>query len=224
MTINISGFFKDPHYPFYLFYQGLILFALVLAYKLYYKSAKNRLSLVLLLPLTLIVELSGDITTGSSWAYYIFNLFEYSLFCMYYLENCKVDRYKWVVKWSIPAFVILSFCVSMFYYHFKSLPSLNINVEGLLLVVIYVHLLFNLDVNIAIYKHPDFWISAGILTYFGGAFAYFTFYRTLLHLNYAETISLFVLISIPLNTILYACITISQICITRNLKYFILSN
>src|SRR3569833_2243167 len=199
MTIDFSAFFKDSHYPYYLLYQGFITLSLFLVCKLFRQGVRNRLPLILLLPLTLAVELVGDFSTGISWLYYIFNLFEYTFLCLYYLGNCRVSKFKAWVKYSVPCFVLVSLCISIFYYHFKSLPALNINLEGSLLIIIFAHLLFNLDINFSIYKHPDFWISTGILIYFGVIFVYFTFYRLLLHLNHDQTIKLFIAFSIPLN-------------------------
>jgi hypothetical protein len=223
LLFTLPEFFKDPYY---IIYHSLILLALLLSYLPYKKGAKKALFLVLVLLATFIVEsitavLRTNHIKGFSWIYHVFNLFEYTLFCLYYVKNCTVKKYKSVVIWSIPVFIIFSFCISCFLYGFTSLPALNINIEGLLLFIIYTQLLFNLDVHLkmSIYNHPDFWISTGVLIYFGGVFVYFSLYRTLVYLDRKENLKLFGTITQPLNIILYCCIIIGLICLLRNKKY-----
>lgn len=221
MVFNLSAFFDDPNYPYYLTYQSFILIGLVLSITAYRKGEKNIFFLIPLLAAAFLVEIMADVTTGFSWAYHLYNPIEYTLLSLYYLKNCRVSRYKSLVKWSIGVFIVAAVVLSQSVYKFHSLPALNINIEGVLLFVMYTHLLFNIDTDVVIYKHPDFWISTGILTYFGGVFACFNLYSTLLNLDPAQTEQLFGTISLPLNIILYTCIIISQICLlVRDKKYF----
>jgi hypothetical protein len=220
MTFDLPGFFRDSNCSYYIFYQSMILLSLVISYVLYRGGIKRIVFLVFLLLLTLLVEVSADVLIGFAWIYHVFNLFEYTLLCLYYSKNSNVKTYTNWVHWSIPLFLIFGIASSYFLYHFRSLPALNINIEGLFLFVIYSHLLFNLDTNIDIFTHHDFWISIGVLTYFGGVFVFFSLYHTLLNLDHKHAVKLFIAITIPLNIILYICITISQICLMRKKKYF----
>jgi|GEM_PF-5248380 len=222
--VNLSDFLKDPYCIYYVVYQVLILLALILSFVSYKRGRTKLYFLIWVLFATFLVELLADILKGFIWIYHIFNWLEYALFSMYYIKNCNVNKYKnWILA-SIPVFIIFSFCISLFLYGFKSLPAININVEGLLLFIMYTHLLFSLDIdiNISIYNYPDFWLTTGLLIYFGGVFVYFNLYRNLLHLNHNQTIHLYELISLPLNVILYGCIVIGQICLMRNKKYITL--
>jgi len=222
MGFNLSAFFNDPNCPYYLTYQSFIVAGLVLSVIAYKRGAMRVFFLIPLLALALLVEIAADVTTGYAWAYHLYNPIEYTLLSLYYLENCKVLRYRTLVKWFIGVFIVAAIVLSRFVYKFSSLPALNINIEGILLFVMYTHLLFSIDAEAIIYRHPDFWISTGILTYFGGVFVCFNLYSTLLHLNPDHTEQLFGAVSFPLNIILYTCIVISQICLLRNKKYFIL--
>lgn len=214
---------------YYTVYHSLIFMALSLSVLSYYRGRKKAIFLMWVLLATFIVE--GAVALfkyyaikGQTWVYHVFNLFEYSFFCLYYYHNCCVKRYKPYVLWSIPVFVIFGIFISAFVYHFKSMPAININVEGLLLFVIYTQLLFSIDIDVRmlVYSHPDFWIATGVLTFFGGVFVYFNLYRTLLKLDYRGTMIMFGQITEPLNIIFYTCIIIGLICLNRNQKYLAL--
>jgi len=172
-----------------------------------------------LLLATFLVELfAAVLKSGFEWIYHLFNPIEYSVLCSYYLKACNVSRLKGTVAWSIPVFILFSLFISCFLYHFKSLPALNINVEGCLLFIIFTHLLFSLEVhiNIFIYTIPDFWISVGILIFFGGVFVLFGLYSKLHYLDKIRTLELFDIITKPLNIILYSCFITGLIYSIRN--------
>lgn len=216
---------------FYVFYHGLILLAFILFATLYFKRIRNSLHMVILLALTLIVEsytgyyyfrgTAHQPGIDTSWSYHVFNLFDYLLFCMYYIRNCREKRYFGVVKITIPVFTLFGLVTSALLYHFSGLPAFNINVEGFLLTIIYTHLLFSIDVDLRmfIFTHPDFWMAIGVLAYYGGVFVFFNLYNTLLPFSRDKTIMMFLRITEPLNVILYICIIISSICTLWNRKY-----
>ena len=183
---------------------------------------------MLVLIATLLIEISSRIfylnkIVGYTFILHLFNLFEYSMFCMYYLKTCKTNQLKTVVRISIPIFIVFGLCSSWFLYHFVGLPVLNINVEGFLLFIIYSHLLFNLDddENRVIYAHPDFWISIGVMIFFGGAFVFLELYPVLLHVDSDRASRQYGSILGPLNIIFYNSIIIGLICLIRNKKYLI---
>ena len=183
---------------------------------------------MLVLIATLLIEISALVVykyklKGFTFTYSIFNLFEYTLFCMYYLKAGQNNKVKSWVKLSIPFFILFSVCMSFFVYHFEKYPVLNIDIEGLLLFIIYTHLLFNLEVeeNKSIYANQDFWISAGILIFFGGAFVLFVLYPLLFSLDSDKAKQQYGFVLVPLNVILYVSIFIGIICSIRKKKYTI---
>ena len=197
-----------------------------MAYVSFKKGTNQALFIMLVLIATLLTEISAMTFSkyriqGFDFIVHIFNLIEYVLFSMYYLEACRNSKLKIGVKLSIPLFIASGLWTSIFVYHFKGLPVWNIDVEGFLLFVIYSHLLFCLDddKNRAIYTHPDFWISIGVLIFFGGAFVVFGLYPILLHLDPIKALNEYGFILKPLNMIFYNCIIIGLICLIRNKRY-----
>lgn len=209
---------------YYIIYHSLITIALILSFIAYIKGSKKSLYLVLVLLATFLVELFASLQKiGFDWIYHLFNPIEYTAFCIYYLKTCPIEKYKTPVAFSIPVFIVFGLCVSFFKYKFSSMPAVNIDVEGFLLFIIYAHLLFsiNVDVKMFIYSHPDFWISIGVLIFFGGVFIFFGLYPKLYHLDLNSTLELFGKIAKPLNLILYNCIIIGFVCLLRHRKYLI---
>jgi len=211
---------------FYICYYSLIVIALILSAFLFKKGYKQFLFIILVLVATLLTEIIARIILthrlkGFFVNPYIFNLIEYSLFSMYYLTVCQNHQLKPWVKFSIPAFIIFGLYVSFFVDHFDKFPVLNIDIEGFLLFIIYTHLLFNLDEEEirVIYKHPDFWISIGIMIFFGWAFVFFGLYPILHHLDPYKAFIEYSRVLQPLNIILYNCIIIGLICSIRTRKY-----
>jgi hypothetical protein len=211
---------------FYLAYHSLILIALMLAVTAYRKGKTKALYLMLVLLATFVVETAAGVlkfyhVKGQAWIYHVYNLFEYSFLALYYLKNCPVARFKPAVRVSIPLFIVFGLSVSGWLYQFKSMPALNLNVEGCLLFLMYTHLLFSIETDMftPVRQHPDFWIATGVLVFFGGAFVFFNVYRMLLHLNYLQTLAMFGRIMGPLNVFLYICLIIGLLCLHRNRTY-----
>lgn len=210
---------------YYKLYLGLIFITTLLSAVAVKKGNKAATYLLLILCATLITEGYSTYAVyyhqDFSWMYHLFNPIEYTLFCLYYVKGTEGSQFSIVVKYSIPVYSTFSLCVSFFMYHLQSMPSLNINVEGLLLFILYTHLLFTIDLNIKerIYHHPDFWISVAIMIFFGGVFVFLGLYPYLFKSNKEETMKLFGLITMPLNIIYYSCINIGLICLIRRKRY-----
>lgn len=212
---------------YYKIYLGLIFLAVLLSAIALKKWQKSSVYLLLVLCATLITEIYSTYAFSRhqdfSWIYHLFNPIEYTLFCLYYIKTCKQCTFSVFAKYSIPVFVTFSLCVSFFVYHLQSMPSININLEGLLLFMLYTHLLFSIDIHLneAIYHHPDFWISVGMMIFFGGVFVFLGLYPYLFNRSQADTLKLFDLITKPLNIIFYSCINAGLICLIRNTRYSI---
>lgn len=208
-------------------YLGLICVALILAIRSFLSGVKKSVYILLVLLATLLVEIFSTVAIAFhinfSWTYHLFNPIEYTLFCLYYLNGCNLQKLRPIVVYSIPVFIVFSLLTSCFIYHFQSMPAMNINVEGFLLFILYTHLLFCIDVDLdtRVYRHPDFWISIGVLMFFGGVFIFLGLYPFLFNLNFGETMILFSEITRPLNIIFYGCIIIGLICSTHRRRYSI---
>ncbi len=206
-------------------YLSLIFCSLVLAAKSYWLGGKKSLYLVLVLLATLIVEIFSTLSIAFhlhfDWAYHLFNPIEYTLFCLYYLKACEVNKYKNIIRLSIPAFCLTSLLLSTFRYGFHSMPAMNINLEGFLLMILYTHLLFAIetDMYVPVHRYTDFWIAVGVMIFFGGAFVFLGLYPRLFDLNFDATMQLFGVITRPLNIVLYTCIIIGYLCSVRKKNY-----
>jgi len=183
--------------------------------------------MILVLASTLTLEscssyLDSNNIKGYDYRFHVFNLIEYSLFATYYIISCADNRYKQWVKLSIPVFIVCALSVSFFKYKFSGVPSVNIDIECFLLLILYTHLLFNLDIkpNMFIYQHHDFWISSGILIFYGGVFCSLGLYPLLVSFEKEKARSLFDYIIDPLNLTFYTCIIIGLLCTLRK-KYLI---
>jgi len=147
------------------------------------------------------------------WIYHIYALFEYTFFCIYFMQMVSLKHKRWI-KFSILIFILTSASISYWYYHFESFPGANINTEGVFICIICSYVLLNLDIHLfdAIYKHPDFWISLGILIFFGGTFFSNGLFTYLYEIDKVQAKKLFNIINSPLNLILYSCFIIGFLC------------
>jgi hypothetical protein len=83
-----------------------------------------------------------------------------------------------------------------------------------LICIICTYVMLNLDIQLfdAIYKQPDFWISLGLLIFFGGTFFSNGLYTYLYELDPVQAKKLFNIINSPLNLIQYTCFIIGFVC------------
>ena len=136
---------------YYIFYHSLVVLSLLLSFVAVFLGHKRYYPLLLTLLLTEAVEIIAQIATIKQipfvWVYHVFVMIEYSLFCLYIKMALSKKAIKQVLSLSIPIFVVVSFSISYFFYHFRGFPGLNINIEGLLLFIFCTTLLFNLEVN-----------------------------------------------------------------------------
>jgi hypothetical protein len=152
--------------------------------------------------------------------YHSFNIVEYPLLCAFLLYAVKQPKIKLAIQISILFYIITCFSISQFYYHFKNFPGLNINIEAIFLSLICTYILFNLEIDEerSILKNENFWISAGLLIFFGTTFFYNGIYTKLINIDTEKALDLFGLINRPLNIILYSSIIIGILCLQTNKK------
>lgn len=147
------------------------------------------------------------------WMYHVYAIVEYALFSAYFMQLAS-SRYRLAIMVSVAVFAVMSAIVSYWYYHFNSYPGININMEGILVCLMCIYVLMTLDVRKfdGIQKQPDFWISLGLLVFYGGTFFSNGLYTYLLTIDPVQAKKLFGTINKPLNLILYACFIIGFIC------------
>lgn len=203
---------------YYFYYHLLIGIAFVLSITAFARGHKKFIILGVLLCFTLAVELAADILYKKkidfTWIYHLFNLVEYSLFCWFLSYSVWSKRVKQVVFMSIPVFLIIGFCISFWLYSFSGFPGININIEGFLLSVLCIYILFTLeaDTNLPIYANSDFWICLGILLFFGCTFFFNGIYTGLFNISKQHALEIFAIINKPMNIILYLFIIIGITC------------
>lgn len=212
---------------YYKIYLSLITVTTVTAVVALNNKHKKALYILLVMIATLAVEGYSTIAYAHrqdfSWIYHLFCPVEYTFFCLYYIKSCPQNAFKPVATYSIPVFITFSLCVSYFLYQFRNMPALNINIEGLFLFLFYTHLLFCMNVPLRkrIWQHPDFWLSIGMLVFYGGVFVFLGLYPYLFGVSPMATIQLFDLITKPLNIFFYTFIIAGLICLIRSNRYFI---
>ena len=204
----------EAHYVIYL---GLLMVSWLLSISLCMRGQRRYLPLCVLLSVTFWMELSVYWLYANGiefvWIYHIYVLFEYTLLCIYFMQITS-KKYHRVIQVSIGVFVVASLSISYWYYQFKSFPGANINTAGVLLCVLCTYALMTLDIRRydAIFKHPDFWISLGLLIFYGGTFFSNGLYSYLYTIDPVQAKKLFAIINKPLNLILYSCFIIGFIC------------
>lgn len=213
--------------PYNILYNSLILVAFLLSFIAFTRGYKRFGILSLLLFITSMVELSAlyliDKKTDFTWLYHIYNVIEYTLFCSFLVYSIASKRIVRLVKISIPFFVLSGLSLSYFKYQFTGFPGLNINIEGFLLSVICLYILFNLEVieEGSIFNNYNFWICAGILIFFGTTFFFNGVFARISSLSLEKAMLLFSTINRPLNVILYSFIITGVSCLLASRKHII---
>ena len=208
-------------------YNSLILVAFVLSFIAFTRGYKGFGILSFLLFITSMVELLvlylNDKNVDFTWLYHIYNVIEYALLSSFLVYSIASKRIVRLVKISIPFFVLLGLSLSYFKYQFTGFPGLNINIEGFLLSVICIYILFNLEViqEGSIFSNYNFWICSGILIFFGTTFFYNGVFTKISSLSIEKAMLLFSTINRPLNIILYSFIITGISCLLASRKHII---
>ena len=110
--------------------------------------------------------------------YTLFTLFEYLLFATFLWLNIKSERFKKGILAATAAFTLFL----GFYYttttEFRSVDSLPIGVETILILIYTFYYLYeqmNEPGELFIYNKYPFWISSGVMLYLAGSFFIYIF-------------------------------------------------
>jgi hypothetical protein len=207
-------------FAYYVVYFLLILSSWVLSIIAWRRQPRRYWPLFALITATILVESIAAWCYVNNVAfvhyYHLFVIVDYFLLSCYFLPLAS-RRLKTWIRWSIVVFALASLGIS-YAHDFTGMPGMNINLAGLLLCVMCTFTLFDLDVKMydSIHKHPDFWISVGILAYYCGTVFSNGMYTYLLTKDRELAMRLFSQVNQPLNLILYSCLIIGLLFALRS--------
>ena len=117
-----------------------------------------------------------------------------------------------IVLFSIPVYVIVSIVLSIF-WGFQKYPGLQINIEGIFLIILAIIGLFSIEpkINNKITSIPFFWICVAVLVYYSGIFTYNGLYHYIEQRSSLGSELGFYILKI-FNYILYICLSIAFVC------------
>lgn len=210
---------------YYIFYYLLISSALTLSTLLTLAGNKRFLWMSILLAITLLVELIAEILIYRKidfvWLYHLFSPIEYLLLSFYLTSGIVVRPMRFTFRLSTILYGFFSLLISIYVYQFKTMPGINIGIEGMLVFSLSTYRLFTLEVtdDRPIFLKSDFWIATGFLLFFGTSSFFFGVYTPLFKLSTNNAFSLFGVLVAPLNLLLYSFIIIGLACSIQRKKY-----
>lgn len=162
---------------------------------------------------TLLLEFTGYILyfiyhLNNHWLYNI-NLPVEIIFISAVLYKICSPYFK-VQYWLLPG---LSLFASFYFYesmhsHFLSYSIISNNIASVMIIIIcclYFYFFLKKEEYVDIYKHPPFWIIAGLFFFYFGSTACNIFYTYLASINLKQQIPVRFIIFALLNFILYSC-------------------
>lgn len=182
-----------------------------------WKSFKDLKVLAVLLFFSILSELLAYTSHLTDYSYYIvYNIYlplEYVLYAYYFSLNFKNSLVRKIFLFSIPVFVIVSIIFSVL-IGFRKYPGLQINIEGIFLIVQAIIGLFSIEpkINSKITSIPFFWICVAVLVYHSGIFTYNGLYHYVMEQNSSLGRKLSFYILQISNYILYICFSIAFVC------------
>lgn len=169
----------------------------------------------------LAVEIIGKETTGYFFLYHIFIVIEY-IFITLILRRWIINTWvKKIMLVSVYVFCFVSFFISLYVQDFSLFPSINANVEGLLMITWCIITFFSITPleNTPIYKLPVFWITLAFFIYFSGTLSINGVYNYLLLKEGATAKKIYSIFNSVSNYVLYILLTIGILCHNQDRKY-----
>lgn len=142
------------------------------------RNLKGYRLFIILLALSILVEILCNIAKSNHWNtglmvfYHLYIPAEYILIALFF-EDFKLFPKK-VLFFSVYVFPVLSLLISLFIIPYNEFPSIQYNIESILLMLLAIFGIFNLPVNenSSIYKQPLFWIFVGMFLFYSGIFIF----------------------------------------------------
>ncbi|RXK62384.1 hypothetical protein ESA94_05080 [Lacibacter luteus] len=167
------------------------------------------------------VEIIGKETNGYYFLYHFFIIIEY-IFITLILKRWITN--KWVQKImmiSLFVFCFASLLISLFVQDFSFFPSINANIEGMLIITWCIISFFSIVPleNTAIYQLPVFWVTLAFFIYFAGTLGINGVYNHLLSQEAATAKKIYGIFNSVSNYVLYILLTIGILCHNQDRKY-----
>jgi hypothetical protein len=186
---------------------------------LYGKAEKNLKIFPVLLFFSLFTEILSLFFVFHKVEYlFLYHLYvpiEYSLWAYYFYLAINKKLIKKIIISTIPLFIIFSFTISCI-IGFKKFSTLQINMEGLLLITWAVICIFSIEINkgteISIFLRPVFWICVAVLIYYSSTFSFTSIYNFIFESKKELLTVLRLYFLIVPNCIFYTCLSIAFIC------------
>lgn len=203
-----------PEY-LYIYYTllGITLFLSVV----YSHSGPVRIIMSLLIA-SILTELGTELCKYKRQNYYfLYHLFipvEYALIMGYFLlTDLSLKIKKWI-RYSIPAFILVSLGLSFYIIPLHHYPGLQANIEGLLIVLCALVSLLSIKPrsDSSIFSEPVFWISSAFFVYYTGVFFINGFFNFFFLQNNEYAKRTHAAINALFNYILYIGIGIGIVC------------
>lgn len=182
------------------------------------KREKGFFLFPVLLGIALLTELLTRFLKSQGFSFiYVYHFYipvEYCFWAVFFSINNDVSRIKQVIKFSIPVFVLACIFISINLISLLNFPNIQLNIEGLLLVVWATYTIFTIKIRLdtSIFLLPVFWVCSGVLIYYSGISFYMGFYNYIFVSNHElKTILKAYLLLIP-NCILYTSLSIAFVC------------
>jgi hypothetical protein len=206
-------------------YITLLFIAFLLSVYTWTQVGKKLMYISTLLLLALITEFivialkKQDI--AYAFVYHIYIPLEYVLFALFFRAITPGKKIAPYILYSIPVYFTTSMILSVFFYHFKDIPSLNFNISGFLIIIWALWLLNSFDEfeETSIFMKPTLWLCMGLIVFYAGTFIFTGYYTYLKKTDKLLATTLNGYINNGLNIFLYFTMSISFICSLKIKKY-----
>jgi hypothetical protein len=168
-----------------------------------------------------VVELIGKETSRYYFVYHFFIIVEY-IFITLILKRWVTNEWvKKIMVASMVVFCIASLIISLYVQDFSFFPSINANIEGLLIITWCIISFFSIIPveNTAIYHLPVFWVTLAFLIYFSGTLGINGVYNSLLSHDEETARKIYGIFNSVSNYVLYILLTIGILCHNQDRRY-----
>lgn len=208
--------------PVYIYYFLMLVCFTTGCFYLNYMYVRLLVALLSFSILTeVVVEVIGKETNSYYFVYHFFIIIEY-IFITLILKRWGTN--KWVQKIMVVSMFVFCFAsllVSGYVQNFSFFPSINANIEGMLIITWCIISFFSIKPleNIAIYQLPVFWITLAFLIYFSGTLGINGVYNSLLAHDEETARKIYGIFNSISNYVLYILLTIGILCHNQDRKY-----
>ena len=171
-----------------------------------------------LLGISLFTEILAEVMAVYDLNYYLLYHFyvpiEYSMWGAYFYLTIDQKKIKQLILFSVFLFSGVCLFLSLKAVTIQKFPSVQLNIESILLVILAVVTIFTIKVeqNRSIFVRPVFWVCSGVLIYYTGITSFMGMYNFILVANKELLNLLRIYLLIVPNCILYTCLSIAFLC------------